>query len=299
MEYNKLGKSEIKVSCVGVGCMSMSNKSYKSDYVRLIHEAIDQGINYFDTADLYDFGDNERLLGEAIKGRRNDLVIATKVGNQWKDDKSGWDWNVSSKYILKAVDESLSRLQTEYIDLYQIHGGTKEDNFEEVVDCLEKLKSSGKVREYGISSIRPNVFLKYAQHANIVSNMMQFSMLDTRPVPYLKELNDHAVAVLARGAFAQGLLLNKHPKAYLGHSAHKVKEIAGLVSAIALNYEIEKETVALSFLLHLHRITSAVVGIHTEKHLSQLLRAVEQLKKFNIQNTEISIGQIHYTDHLK
>lgn len=299
MQYNKLGQSGINVSWVGVGCMSMSKDASKTDYQRLIHQAIEHGVNYFDTADLYNFGDNERLLGEAIKGRRDQLIIATKVGNQWKKDKSGWDWNVSADYINKAVNNSLSRLQTDYIDLYQIHGGTKEDNFDEVVDTLKNLKSSGKIKEYGISSIRPNVFLNFAEHANMVSNMMQFSMLDTRSIGYLSELKKHNISVLARGGFAQGLLLDKEAKDYLSHSIEKVKAIADMVADIALQHAVEKETVALSFLLHLHQITSAVVGVRTEKHLSQLIRATEQLETFDIRNLEISIPQIVYTDHLK
>src|ERR1035437_7075729 len=83
----------------------------------------DNGINYFDTADLYDKGLNEINIGNALKAKRDQIIIATKVGNQWRSDGTGWDWNPRKDYILKAVEQSLQRLQTNYIDLYQLHGG--------------------------------------------------------------------------------------------------------------------------------------------------------------------------------
>ncbi|MDN8790573.1 aldo/keto reductase, partial [Staphylococcus aureus] len=85
-----------------------------------IHEALERGINYLDTADLYDRGLNEEFVGKAVKGKRGQVIIATKVGNRWRPDGSGWDWDPSKAYIKQAVKESLRRLQTDYIDLYQL-----------------------------------------------------------------------------------------------------------------------------------------------------------------------------------
>ncbi len=94
-------------------------------------QALDSGINYFDTAELYQAGENERTVGKAFKGMRDRVLIATKVGNQLRPDGSGWDWNPGKDYILEAVDKSLQRLQTGYIDLYQLHGGTLDDPIDE------------------------------------------------------------------------------------------------------------------------------------------------------------------------
>ena len=163
MEYKTLGKSALNISRIGFGCMSLQLDN--NDNEKLIHQAVELGINYFDTADLYDKGLNEELIGKALKHKRSQSIIATKVGNQWKQDGSGWVWNASKQYILQAVEESLQRLQTDYIDLYQLHGGTLDDNIDETIEAFELLQQQGKIRYYGISSIRPNVIREYVKRS--------------------------------------------------------------------------------------------------------------------------------------
>lgn len=297
MRYNRLGKSDITVSEISFGCMSMQLDTPQAN-INLIHKAIDSGINFFDTADLYDFGENEKLLGTAIQGQRDKLIIATKVGNQWNADRTGWSWNVSKEYIHKAIDDSLKRLQTDYIDLYQIHGGTKEDDFEEVVDTLENLIRVGKIRAYGISSIRPNVFLRFAKESNMVSNLMQFSLLDTRPNTYVDTLKTADVSILARGVLAQGILVNKEPKEYLDHKLDTVQNILKVVDQLVVEHTISKEAIALSYLLRFHKITSAIVGIRNQEQLQSLLDAHNELDDVEIDFQSLDIPQIAYTNHL-
>src|SRR5215210_8642622 len=107
MEYKQLGKSDLRVSRIAFGCMSLKDNQAENE--KILHRASEYGINYFDTADLYDKGMNEISLGRAFKGKRQQAVIATKVGNQWRPDGSGWDWNPGKKYILTAIEESLKR----------------------------------------------------------------------------------------------------------------------------------------------------------------------------------------------
>ena len=180
MTFLKLGKSALNISRIGFGCMSL--KPGQADMQLIIDRAIANGINYFDTADLYDKGLNEINIGKALRGKRKDVVIATKAGNQWRADGSGWDWNPSKKYILACAEQSLKRLQTDYIDLYQLHGGTMEDPIDETIEAFELLQQQGKIRYYGISSIRPQVIREYVLRSNIVSVMMQYSLADRRPV---------------------------------------------------------------------------------------------------------------------
>ena len=113
-----------------------------------------------------------------------------------------WEWKPSKQYILQAVEASLQRLQTDYIDLYQLHGGTLDDPFDDILEAFALLKEQGKIRAFGISSIRPNVFLKYAQDGRISTNLMQYSLLDRRPEEYLQKLEEADVAVFVRGALA-------------------------------------------------------------------------------------------------
>src|SRR5690606_22414438 len=171
MEKRKLSALEFEISPIALGCMSLKG-NLKVDQ-KIIDTTLEGGINFFDTADLYQKGLNEEIVGAAIKYRRKDLIVATKVGNQLREDGSGWDWNPSKSYILKAVEDSLKRLQTDYIDLYQLHGGTLEDPWDETLEAFEILKSQGKIRAFGISSIRPNVIRKVLGMSSPATIMMQ------------------------------------------------------------------------------------------------------------------------------
>lgn len=272
MEYKKLGRSDLEISCIGFGCMSLKNINAENE--EIIHKALEYGINYFDTADLYDKGMNETLAGKALKGKRERAIIATKVGNQWRKDGSGWDWNPTKEYILNAVEESLKRLQTDYIDLYQLHGGTIDDPIDETIKTFELLQQQGKIRYYGISSIRPNVIYEYVRRSNIVSVMMQYSLLDSRPeetcMPLLQQ---HHIGVLARGSIASGLLVNKPAKSYLNYNEDQVQKAAAAIKDLSGARRSPAQT-AIQFVLQNAAITSAVVGIRT---LNQLKDAAETL----------------------
>jgi aryl-alcohol dehydrogenase-like predicted oxidoreductase len=252
----------------------MSLPLEQREATKLLHAAADAGINFFDTADLYNKGDNEKLVGTAFKEKRNDILIATKVGNQWRSDGSGWDWNPRKAYILEAVEKSLQRLQTDRIDLYQLHGGTIEDTIDETIEAFELLKQQGKILHYGISSIRPNVIREYVNRSRIASVMMQYSLLDRRPeeacLPLLQENN---IGVLCRGALAQGLLAGKAAKPVLNHTADAVSKAAALIKELSDAKRTASQT-AIQFTLQHPAITSAVIGIRT---MEQLLDAINAL----------------------
>ncbi|MFI5195282.1 MAG: aldo/keto reductase, partial [Chitinophagales bacterium] len=216
MEYRLLGKSALNISRIGFGCMSLDPADPVSELI--LQEALDLGINYFDTADLYQKGLNEEMVGRAFRGMRDKVIIASKAGNQWRPDGSGWDWNPSKKYILQMAENSLRRLQTDYIDLYQLHGGTISDPIDETIEAFELLRAQGKIRYYGISSIRPNVIREYIDRSGIVSVMMQYSLLDRRPEESMLDLlHKKQIGVLARGSVASGLLVSKPAAPYLNY----------------------------------------------------------------------------------
>ncbi|MDR9855294.1 aldo/keto reductase [Paenibacillus sp. VCA1] len=228
MKKNRLGSSELFVSEIGLGCMSLGTEEQPAE--RLIHEALERGVNFLDTADLYDAGRNEEIVGKALKGRRSDVILATKVGNRRIPGKEGWSWDPSKAYIKTAVKDSLRRLRTDYIDLYQLHGGTLDDPIDETIEAFEELKQEGVIRYYGISSIRPNVIREYVKRSNIVSVMSQYSILDRRPEEeVLPLLAGHGVSVIARGPVASGVLAEtgegKAGKGYLDYTPEELLEI--------------------------------------------------------------------------
>ncbi len=271
MLYKTLGKSSLQISQIGFGCMSL--KPMQTDFQYIIDTAINKGINYFDTADLYDKGLNEASLGKALQPHRDKIIIASKVGNVWKEDGKGFTWNPRKEYIVKAIDESLQRLQTDYIDLYQLHGGTIDDPMDETIEAFELLQQWGKIRYYGISSIRPNVIREYVERSNIVSVMMQYSLLDRRPEEScLQLLKESSIGVLARGSVASGLLVDKPAKPYLNYTE---QQVSCVVQAIhSLQYHNGAET-AIRFVLNHPAITSAVVGVRTIQQLEDAVAAVD------------------------
>ncbi|MBO9728090.1 MAG: aldo/keto reductase [Chitinophaga sp.] len=273
MQYRFLGKSDLAISEIGFGCMSLGKDD--ADTTRLLHHAVDQGINFFDTADLYEHGQNEITVGKALRQKRADVIIASKVGNQWNEDGSSWSWNPRKEYILATVEGSLKRLQTDYIDLYQLHGGTLEDPIDDSIAAFELLKQQGKIRHYGISSIRPNVIREYVKRSHIVSVMMQYSLLDRRPEETcFPLLQDNHIGVLARGSVAKGLLVNKPAAPYLNYTT---EDVAAAAAAIRAHSNTARDTAqtALRFVLQQPVVSSAVVGIRTVAQLEDALRAVQ------------------------
>ncbi|HEY0677801.1 MAG TPA: aldo/keto reductase [Chitinophagaceae bacterium] len=297
MNYRKLGQSQLDISEIGFGCMSLRNND--SENARIIDKAIDAGINYFDTADLYDKGLNETSVGKALQGKRDRVVLATKVGNEWKEDGSGWNWNPRKEYILRAIDKSLQRLQTDRIDLYQLHGGTIEDPIDEVIEAFEMLKKQGKIRYYGISSIRPNVIREYVSRSSITSVMMQYSLLDRRPEEScIQLLRENNIGILCRGSLAQGLLVNKPPKEYLGHSPEEVDKAATTVQSISGIKRTAAQT-AIRFVLQQQGISSAVIGIRTEEQLKEAAGAADTplLSEHELQLLMQSVRPVYYDQH--
>ena len=297
MQYNTLGNSGMQISRIGLGCMSLHPG--QEEIQNLIDAAIDGGINYFDTADLYDVGANETLLGNALQTRRKKVIIATKVGNQWRPDGSGWNWNPRKEYILHAVEESLRRLKTDYIDLYQLHGGTINDPMDESIEAFELLKKAGKILHYGISSIRPNVIREYLKKSSITSVMMQYSLLDRRPEEFcLDLLRQQHIGVLARGTVAGGLLAGKPAKPYLGHETEAVQQAGEMIRQISIETGLPAATTAIQFVLQQAAITGAVIGIRTKEQLAEALKAGDQnLSESNYQRLKQSVMALKYVEH--
>jgi aryl-alcohol dehydrogenase-like predicted oxidoreductase len=297
MIYKQLGSSSLQISQIGFGCMSLEENPENA--TTLLNKAVGLGINFFDTADLYQKGFNEEMVGRAFKGKRNEVIIASKAGNQWRADGSGWDWNPHKDYIIASVEKSLQRLQTDHIDLYQLHGGTLDDPIDETISAFEQLKQQGKIRYYGISSIRPAVIREYINRSHIVSVMMQYSLLDRRPEEEcLALLKENNIGVLARGPVAKGLLAGKPATNFLNYTAEEVKTAAKAIIK-ASDEDRNASQTAIRFVLNHPAITAAVVGIRTEEQLLDAAKAIDtpRLSIEEIEALNQSIALNYYDSH--
>lgn len=300
MRINQLGSSELYVSEIGLGCMSLGTDEGQA--VKLIHEALDRGVNFLDTADLYDKGRNEELVGIAVQGRREDVIIATKVGNRRVPGKDGLVWDPSKDYIKSAVKDSLRRLGTDYIDLYQLHGGTLDDPIDETIEAFEELKREGWIRYYGISSIRPNVIREYVAKSNIVSVMSQYSILDRRPEEEVLDLlAENGISAIARGPVARGILSDrgqaKAEKGYLDYNKNELLDILKRLEEVGPGMDLSH--LAIRYAVAHAAVACTIPGASSLEQLLQNLAAgnKEELSPQDIQSIQAISRANQYEAH--
>ena len=277
MKKRQLGSSELFISEISLGGMSLSTDKKKA--TGIIDMALDAGINYVDTADLYDFGANEEMIGTILGKRRQDVIVATKVGNRWTEGEEGWHWDASPSYIKEAVRASLKRLGTDYIDVYQLHGGTFEDDWDGIIETFEDLKTDGLIREYGISSIRPNVLKRFLPASSAKSVMMQYSALDRRPEEWLDFIAKEGASVVTRGTVAKGLLTNSWQERLQhgnGFNTYTTEELTTALTNLASHYH-DLHALAIAFNLKESAIASTVIGASSQEQLAQTLAAYEKI----------------------
>src|SRR3982751_3647170 len=179
MEMRTLGGSGIKVSAIGLGLMSMSGiygNANDEESIRVIHYALDKGINFLDSADMYGWGHNEELLGKALRGRREDVIVATKFG-QVKTPDGKQDVDGRPQYVMRACEASLKRLGIETIDLYYQHRVDAKVPIEEPVGAMKRLVETGKGRAIGLSEARPGTIRRAHKIHPITAVQNEYSLL--------------------------------------------------------------------------------------------------------------------------
>jgi len=246
MNYRSFGKTDLKVSEIGLGCQSLGGGLYYRDdreSIKMLHQALDSGINFYDTSDHYSQGTSERLLGQAFKGKRDRVILSTKAGTSYSSlgglalklrpllyplgrlvrpfkiyfhrmRATQKHSDFSAKYLRQAVEASLKRLQTDYLDLFQLH---KPPSFAlergDFCEVLEKLKAEGKIRYYGVACSINNMIpdtLLCLKHPGISSIQITLSLLDQEAIEkVLPMAREKEVAVIARNPRAQGHLTNE------------------------------------------------------------------------------------------
>jgi aryl-alcohol dehydrogenase-like predicted oxidoreductase len=226
----KLGRSGIEVSAMGLGCWAIGGPFWREgipvgwgevddeESIRAIHRALDLGVTFLDTADVYGTGHSERVLARALKGRRYQVVIATKFGNRFDEEtRQITGSGASPEFIRRACEASLSRLNTDYIDLYQFHTGQyPPDKAVEVRETLEELVAEGKIRQYGWSTDHVDLAGIFAERLNCTAIQFQMNVIDDAgEMVALCEEQD--LAGINRGPLAMGLLTGKfQPDTTLG-----------------------------------------------------------------------------------
>jgi aryl-alcohol dehydrogenase-like predicted oxidoreductase len=183
MQMRKLG-GVLDVSAIGLGCMGMSEfygSVNENEAIKVIHYALDNGINFLDTADMYGPFTNEKLVGKAIKDRRDKVILATKFGNQRGEDGSFLGVNGKPEYVRKCIEDSLKRLDVDYIDLYYQHRVDPNVPIEDTIGEMKKLVEEGKVRYIGMSEAAADTIRRAAKVHKITALQTEYSLWSRDP----------------------------------------------------------------------------------------------------------------------
>ncbi|WP_432837696.1 aldo/keto reductase [Dactylosporangium sp. CA-092794] len=292
MHYRTLGRTGIQVSpyCLGAMMFGAIGNPDHDDSIRIIHKALDAGINFVDTADVYSRGESEEIVGKALQGRRDTVVLATKVNGVMGDDPN--QRGISRRWIIAEVENSLRRLRTDYIDLYQIHRPDPAVDIEETLSALTDLIRSGKVRAIG-SSTMPASDMVEAQWVSerrglerFRSEQPAYSILDRgieREV--LPVAQRYGMGVLVWSPLAQGMLTGRIRKgaqtdlrraAMFKHITDERRlDAVEQIVPLAEKAGLPMTHLAMAFAIAHPAVTSAIIGPRTMEQLDDLLAGVD------------------------
>jgi aryl-alcohol dehydrogenase-like predicted oxidoreductase len=296
MEYRLLGRTGVRVSPLCLGTMNFGGPTPEDEAIRMIHKALDAGINFIDTANMYLQGESERVIGKAIKGaRREKTILATKVHFPISDDPN--DQGNSRRHILQAIEDSLRRLQTDWIDLYQIHRPVFDVPQDETLRTLDDLVRQGKVRYIGCSTFPAWMVMEALAiserygWARYVTEQPPYNLLDRRIenelVPLAKR---YELGLLPWSPLAMGILAGRYDRADRlpkDSRAARIKEWAaervsqrGIEAArkladLASNTNLTSSQLALLWVKDQPGVTAPIIGPRTMAHLEDALKVLD------------------------
>ena len=299
MRYKILGKTGLYVSELCLGTMTFGGKGFwevigqqgQSVVNDLVARSLESGINFIDTANVYSEGESEKLLGEAIKGKRDNIILATKVRGRMGPGLN--EIGLSRVHIIKAIEASLKRLQTDYIDLYQIHGFDELTPFEETLATLDDLVKQGMVRYIGASNLAAWQLMKALGlsenkgWARFESLQAYYTIagrdLERELVPLL---NDQKLGLMVWSPLAGGLLSGKFSRDgqevagtrrasfdFPPINKERAFDAVDVMREIATSHNVSVANIALAWLLHQKAVTSVIIGAKTMEQLEDNLKA--------------------------
>jgi L-galactose dehydrogenase len=296
MQYRRLGKTALNVSVIGFGASPLGNVFDDCDEqegTRSVHAAIDAGINFFDVAPFYGITLAEERLGEALKGKRDKVILATKCGRYGLRD-----FDFSYQRILDSADESLARLQTDHVDLMQLHDiefGTKEQVLNEAIPALYEIKKSGRARYIGITGLPVNYLAEIARQVDIDTilswahyNLLQ-DEINKELVPLSKErdLGLMNAAPLLQRILSDASIPSWH-NAPAGMQAMQVP-----LQACCAKYGLKLSDVAIAFATAHPDIASTIIGMCDTVNVSNNIKALEtQIPKELLEEIEILVAPV-------
>ena len=291
MQKRKFGNSDLQVSQLGLGCMGMSEfyGSYNDDEsIKVIHYAIDYGINFFDTADMYGIGKNEILLGKAVKGKRDNVIIATKFGVLREEDGSFPGVNGKPEYVKQACEKSLQRLDIDHIDLYYQHRIDPNTPIEDTVGALSELVNEGKVRYLGLSEASEEMIRRAHNVHPISAVQTEYSLWSNDleiVIPVCRELE---IALVPYSPLGRGFLSGKYKSAedfeegdfrrynprFNAENFNKNLEIVKKVEEIAKSISVTPSQIALAWVVSKGEDVFPIPGTKRVKYLKENIEAV-------------------------
>jgi aryl-alcohol dehydrogenase-like predicted oxidoreductase len=312
MEYRNLGKSSLRVSPICLGTMNFGDRTDAAEAGRIVASAREAGVNFIDTADAYAKGDSERVTGKLIAPDRDRWVLATKVANPMGDDPNRR--GTGRKWIMAAIDESLERLGTDYVDIYYLHRDIEETPLEETVAAMGDLIRAGKVRYLGVSNFRgwriaelAHVCLQLGVPRPIASQPYYNAMNRQPENDVLPACAHHGIGVVPYSPLARGVLTGKYkpgaapePESRVGRKDKRIMEtefreeslaIAQTIKAHAEKKGMAAAHLAFNWVLANPIVTSVIAGPRTLEQWNDYLAALG--KKYEADDEELIDSLVH------
>ena len=304
MEYRELGDTGEEVSVIGVGCWQLGGNwtgMSREKAVRAIKEARSLGVNFFDVAPIYGFGEAEKLLGEVVSDFREDIFIASKVGLRWQHKFPPEQRDLSPENIRWEIEQSLKRLGTDYIDLYQFHWPDHNEDIEKSLEVARELKKEGKIRYIGLSNFSVPEMDRANEIADIASNQILYNALERNPLQYhgipleyraereiLPYCQENDISVIPYSPLCQGMLTDKfdvdnwdeddvrnaNPK-FSGDWLKRCQNRVSQLKEIASDYDRPLVQLAFNWLRNQPAITTIIAGTSDPDHVRENVASLE------------------------